>query len=124
MPMRREYGFRMKLHALDSHFPVAQAHDFVNLPSLGLCPGGNLEAVRQAFPLHYQAVVTGRLKGSAEIAKDTLSAVKNRRGFTVHYVARTYHLAAEHLPNALVTQANAEQRHDTGVLADHVHGDA
>src|SRR5690554_5980353 len=49
--------FGMELHAFDRMLAMAQAHDLLDAAAFKLCPGGDLQAFRQAFALDHQRVI-------------------------------------------------------------------
>src|SRR5437773_4909059 len=55
-------------------------------------------------------MITGGFERLCNVFKNACTMVRNRRCFPVHQLRGTHNFAAENFANALVTEANAEQR--------------
>ena len=109
--------FGVELHALDGQRLVAHAHDLVDAAVVVLGPGGDFQAVGQALALDHQRVVAGRGRTDwAGPANTPWSVVEHRAGLAVHGRPRAHDLAAEGLADALVAEADAENRQLAGEL--------
>ena len=110
----------VELHAVQGPGFVAHAHDLV----LG-GPGADFEVgIGERRMANHQAVVARRLERVGQAAEDALPVVKDRRRLAVHDPFVPHHLAAEHVADALVAQADAERRHRFGEPPDQLVGDA
>src|SRR5579859_2348751 len=94
----------MELYALNRVYTVPQTHDqsFRRL-------GGNLQYIRESGTLNDEAVITVSCQWHWKVLKHTLSAVKNRCCFTMHWLWRAHYLAAVDLSNGLMTEAYAQR---------------
>ena len=98
MAALREHAFRVKLNPLKmGPLTMAEAHDGAVLQ-----PGGHLEGLRKGGAIDDQAVVAGGGEGLRQALKHPNPAVVHGGGFAVHQFPRPHHLAAEHLPQALM----------------------
>src|SRR5690606_20735943 len=124
VPLLGEYGFGMELNTLHRKLTVAHPHDLVHRAVLGLGPGGDFKAVREALPLDDEGVVAGRFKGIGKPPEDAPIGVEDRRGLAVHHLAGADHLATKGLADALVAEADAQQGDAPGKVLDGRHRDA
>ena len=63
MPMLSQNRFWMELHAFNIKGFVANPHDFVDIASLILGPGGQFQAIWQTGLLYHQRMVTSGGEG-------------------------------------------------------------
>lgn len=103
----------MKLNSVDREFFVSKSHDF---SLFGFC--GNLKTVGKSVTLNDERVVSRRFKGGGYSGKEPLSIVIHGRSLSMHEPIRSHDIAAENLANALMPQANAEERQFARKLAD------
>jgi hypothetical protein len=92
---------------------VAQAHD---LAVFGL--GANLEAGGQRLALDYQRVITGCDEIIRHVRKNSPLVMPDARDLAVHDLLRPHHLAAERLPDGLMSKTHAEDRDAPGEALD------
>ena len=109
-------GFRVKLHALDRQGFVAHAHDFAVF-----CPGGDFQAIRQAFALDHQRVVAGAGHRVGQTVKHAEVQMLHRRGLAVHQLLGVDDLATKRLADALVAQTHAKDGNLAGKALDGGH---
>jgi hypothetical protein len=117
--MLRKQGLGVELHPFHRQAAMAQAHD---LAVLGV--GGDVQAGGQAGALDDQGVVARRNKIVFDFLENSLPVVPDARSLAVHHLLCAYYPAAERLPDRLVTEAHAEQRHAAGHAPDQLQGDA
>ena len=113
MPVFGEDGFGVKLHTVHGQRLVAHTHNFAVVR-----PGCYFKALRQRLALDDQRMIAccgERIGQSAEYA---VAVVVNLRSLAVHQRLGVNDLAAKSLSNALVAEANAEQRDFTGEVLD------
>ena len=106
-------GLGMELHPLDAQGAVAQSHDH----AVGR-GGRDLQLVGHRVGLHHQRVVAGGDEGIGQAGEDALPVVVDLRGLAVHQMRGGHDAAAVGLADALVAQADAEQRDLPGQLPD------
>src|SRR5690349_2224198 len=111
----------MELHALERRAArtEAHAHDLV-LPRLRR----DLERVGHRVGRDDERVVARRDERVLHAGVDALLVVEDLRGLAVHDARRAHDAAAEHLTDALVTEADAEDRNLAGEPMDDIHRDA
>ena len=114
----------VELHAFDGQGLVAHAHDFFNGAVVVAGPGSHFQAIGQGVFVDHQAVVTGSLQGIVQAAEHAYIIVVHRRHLAMHHLAGPDDIAAVHLADGLVAQANAQDRQLAGEVANGVHGDA
>jgi len=106
-PFHRQKALRVELHAVQGPSLVADAHD---LPFRG--PRGHFEVgVCPRFFFDDQRVVTRRVERIAEAGEDASAIVVDRRNFPVHDPGVADDLAAEGMADALMPEADAEDRY-------------
>src|SRR5712692_9418732 len=111
--MLGEQRLRVELHPFDRQAAVAQAHD---LAVLGF--SAHHKTIRQRIALHHQRVVARRHKTIRYFPEYPVLVVTDARGLAVHHLPRAHHFPAESLPDRLVSQADAEDRHPAGEAGD------
>lgn len=109
----------MKLNAVDGQFPVTQSHDLA-LSRLRR----DLETVRQGVAFHDQGVIAGRLEGGLDPFEKVFPVVNHRRGLPVHEPVGPDDIAAEHFADALVPEADAEERNRGSEGPDDISADS
>src|SRR5438067_1118284 len=109
----------MELHPFDRKLAMAQSHDRA---VLGL--GGDLENFGKRFPLDNERVIARRLERIGNSGEHTSADVANRGRLTVHDARRSDDLAAEDMADALMAEANAEDRNAAGEVSDRLVADA
>ncbi len=97
-------AFGMELHAMHVEAPVRHAHDEpVSL-------GRHFELVRGGRAVDDEAVIARRLERPIDAAKQAARIVGDGRKLAVHRQWRAHDMAAEHLADRLMAEADAEQR--------------
>ena len=99
----------MELHAFDRHGRVANAHQLV-----AIGPGGYFELCRKRVALQRERVVARRRERVRQAVVNALAVVVDRAGLAVHEAFRANDRPAERLPDALMTEADAEDRDGAG----------
>jgi len=95
----------MKLHPVDRQLAMTQAHDLL------FCRlGGDLEAIGQRLAFYNQRMVARRFEGIRQPREHPFAVVLDRRGLSMHEPRCADDVAPKHLPDALVAEADAEQR--------------
>src|SRR5262249_5176454 len=109
----------VELDAMQRPVAVPHAHD---LPLVG--PGTDHEVgIGEGFPANYQRMVTRCLKRIGQAAENALTVVVDRRRLAVHDADVANHLAAENVPDTLMSQADAQHWHRGREATQHVVGD-
>src|SRR5690554_4699688 len=114
----------VELHTFNGQGLVAHAHDFFNGAVVVAGPGSHFQAVGQSVLVDHQAVVTGGLQGIVQAPEHSHVVVVHRRHLAMHHLAGPDDVAAVHLADGLVAQADAQDRQFAGEVANGVHGDA
>jgi hypothetical protein len=96
----------VELHALDRMPPVAKTHDLAVLR-----PCGDLEVSRETRFEDHQRVIAGRLEAGGKTPEDPAAVVGDGGRLAVHLSARAGDRPPEGLPDGLVAQADAQDRH-------------
>ena len=110
----------MELDAVQRPGAMPHAHDFAFVG-----PGADDEiGIVERLAADNEAVIARRLERIGQAAKNTLVIVMNGRSLAVHDAFVAHHFAAENVADALMSQANAEDRHVGGEAAQHLVGDA
>ena len=109
----------MELHPLHRQFLVAHGHD-----DAAVGPSRHLQAVREALPLDGQRVVTHSGKRVGQAGQHALPLVVDEGQLAVHDLAGAGHDAAEDLADALVAEADPQDRDLAGEVADDIVADA
>src|SRR5437588_4939478 len=102
----------MKLHALDLHASVSEAHD----EAVGR-RGRDFEAVGQSVALDDERVVAARREAIFESLEDGLAVVTDFRGLAVDGRGAAHDSTAEDLSDGLMAEAHAEDGHVPGQRA-------
>ncbi|RUS28021.1 hypothetical protein BC938DRAFT_482456 [Jimgerdemannia flammicorona] len=97
LPVLTEDAFRMELDALDGELPVADGHDDV---------------------VFRPSVITGDVDILWDAAEEALSIVLDGGGLAVKDLARVADCAAKDLEDALLTEADAQNRDLAGEVRD------
>ncbi len=108
----------MELHALDRQGFVAHAHDFVDVAVRGLGPGGDVQAIRGGGFVDDQGMIAHHGEGAGQAGEYALPPVVDLGGLTVHDVPGADDVSAEGLADALVAQADAQDRDLAGETFD------
>ena len=116
-PRIRQHAFRMKLHALDGKFSVAQSHDCAG-PVFLRCPSADFQFSRQILLLHNEGVVARGCHGRGQSVEDSFAIVRDCTGLAVHQVRSAHHPATKSRPDGLMSQADAEDRELAGEVPD------
>src|SRR5438477_11013480 len=95
----------MELHAKDGILGVPDAHD---LAFVGL--GGNLKESWQSVALNHEGMVAGRKEWIRHAGKKIFAIVLNRRSLPMHHPVIHHHLGPKSVPDALMPQANSQER--------------
>ncbi len=119
LALGREDGFGMELDAENRQFPVRETHD---LTFLG--PGRDFQASRQGVPLHDEGMVPRCLKWAGQSGENIFPIVVDRRGLAVHETVRADDIAAVHLSDALVSEADAKDRDFAAEMPDRFAADS
>ncbi len=105
LAMAGEDRFGMELDAVDGILPMADAHDFafggVGVDDERVGHGGGIDDER---------MVARGFEGAGEIGEDAGVVVEDGRGFAVHEASRADDGAAVNVADALVAEADAEER--------------
>src|SRR5258707_6301193 len=96
----------MKLHAPNRKLLMLHAHDFT---FVGL--GRNFQTIRQSVALDYQRMIARGGKRIRHTLEEILSVMLNERRFAVHHSVIHNDVAAENVPDALMSETDAERRH-------------
>src|SRR3990170_2814357 len=115
---RCQHRFRMELHALHQRGLVAQAHD---RPVGEFCR--DFQHVGQRLALHDERMIPGANERIRNSFVDRAPVMEDLRHLPVHGRARAHYPPAERRADALVPQADAEDRHPAGELSDQRGGD-
>ena len=107
----------MELDTPNGELFVADPHDFA---LLGL--GGYFQASGHALLLNHQRMITSGSEGIGHADEEVPAIVFYEGGFTVHHAVVHDDVAAEDMPNTLVTQAHAQSRDGSAKGANHVIG--
>src|SRR5258705_1833393 len=118
LPVRREDRLGMELHSPRLVRLMTKRHDLV----LG-SPRDHLESRRETLARHEERMVAGRLEGIVDVEEDAAAVVDHGGGLAVDEALRAYVLSAEHLADALVTEADAKDRDRSRGLADELLAD-
>src|SRR5690348_3629995 len=118
LALLRQHRLGMELHAVRRVLGVTEAHD-----DAVMRPGGDDELGRDARALDDQGVVPGGLERLAHAGQDAAVVVVDPGRLAVRRLV-AHDLATEHLADALMTEAHAEDRHLAAERADGVVGDA
>src|ERR1700687_5133235 len=108
----------MKLHAFDREFLVSEAHDFVF--------GGaraDFQNGRERIGIDDQRMIAHRVERTREASEDRIAIVNHRRSLAMHQARSAHNLAAEHLSDALMAEAAAENRPSAPHLAQYLQRD-
>ena len=108
----------MELHPFDVVGAMTESHD----EAVGRL-GGDLEIVGDGGPVDDQRVVPRGFQWVGEPLEDTRIPVLDERGLAVHDVGGPYHRSAEHFSDALMTEADPEERALSDGVADQVVAD-
>src|SRR5437016_1633875 len=103
----------MELDPVNWEFAVLQSHDFAFR-----CFGRDLEARWQSFAPDDKGMVTRRLERIGKLGENAGVVVPDRRSFSMHQALRRDDLAAENRADALMAEADAEDRHLRAELAN------
>src|SRR5918992_6088493 len=103
----------MELHAFYRKLAVPQSHD---LSVLGL--RADLEARGQAVALDHERVVSRRHEIVLDFRKNAAAVMADAGNLAVHHLLCAHDPAAERLPDGLMAEAHAEDRHATGKPLD------
>lgn len=112
-------GFRMKLDAPDRKRLVAEGHD---LAFFGV--GGHFQAVGERLALDEKRVVAGGGERVFDVLEKFSTVVANRGRFSMHEFGSANDFSAEMLGDALVPEADAEERHFSGKGGNHREADS
>src|ERR1043165_6806987 len=104
-PALGENTFRMELNSPDGIQLVLYAHDF---SFLGL--GSNLQAVGQGIALDDQRMIAGCRERVGHTFEQSFAVMFNWGSLAVHHSVIDDYIAAEHMPDALMAQANTQGR--------------
>jgi len=115
----RQDALRMKLHAANGIILVADSHDF---PLTGL--SRDLQAIRHSLAFDHQGMIPGGGERVGHVFEQALPVVLDRRRFAMHYPIIDNDLTTEGVADALVAQADAEERHFRSERANDVVGKA
>ena len=107
MPMLSQNRLWMKLYAFNVQCKVPDAHDFIQIPRIILCPGSDFQAIGQGSLFDDQGVITGGGERIGKPFKHADIVMINRWGFTVHDVFGMDNIAAKGIAYALMAEANA-----------------
>src|SRR5579871_392079 len=109
----------MKLNALDQKLPVPHTHHFALFRLRR-----DLQAVRHGIALDDQRMVARGLERLGQAAKDALPGVMNARNLAMHDAVVADDLAAESRTDALMAQADTQDRDLPGEALNERHAHA
>jgi len=95
----------MKLNSPSGMSPVLETHNFIRFG-----PGDFFQAGGKRFFFHQERVVARGREGIGNLPENSFSGVKNLGNFSVHDALCPDHFPAKHVTDALMTQANAQDR--------------
>ena len=95
----------MKLHAPDGKFPVLHAHDFALVGFRR-----DFQAGGQGVALDDERMIARGRKRIGHALEQVQAVVFDERGFAMHHPVVHDHVGAEGVADALVAEADAEQR--------------
>src|SRR4051812_21445348 len=113
--MLGEDRLRMKLYTFDLMLAVTQCHH----ESIGRL-SRYFQAFRHRVPLHDERMIPTSVEIAFQTVEDRLSIVPDPHGFPMYRLGCTDDLPAKILPDRLMTEANAEQRHLRGETFDNI----
>jgi len=108
----------VKLHPVYRVFPMAQPHDFLHRTIDVFRPRGDFKAIGQGVFVHHQRVIAGRGQPVRQPREHPVAVMADGRGLAVHDLACAHHLAAIHLADTLMPEADPEDRHARAQAAD------
>src|SRR5579875_4199031 len=109
----------MELHAFDRVAAVTHAHEHP-----AFAPGRDLKLGRHALGTDGERVVAYRLDRVRQAGEHAAAVVRDAGDLAVLDLSRPFNDRAERLADALVTEADAEDRHLAGEAANKLHRDA
>src|SRR4051812_21487887 len=114
MPVLREDGFGVELNAFDGQLSMAHAHDLAVIR-----PGGHFEIRWTRLALDCERMVPSGFVRRRQAAENAGARVMDARHLAVHERLRVHHMPAECLPDRLVPETYAEDRHVACEFLDH-----
>src|SRR5579885_201976 len=112
-------GLGMELHALDAKRAMAEAHDLVFR-----CASADFEAFGHRIPFDDQRMVAHRVERTWNRFEDGLAVVEDRRGLAMHQARCADDPSAKRFADALMAEADAEDRQLRRKLTQDRHRDA
>lgn len=112
--MLSQDGFGVELDAFDRQFFVTQAHD----QPVGRF-GRDFEHVGQRFAVDNEGMVATRVELALDSGEQRSSVVLHCHRLAVHRLGPADYVSAEMLPDCLMAEANAEDRHTLCEPFDH-----
>src|SRR5260370_22646688 len=106
LSFRGQNRLRMKLHAFDCEFLVPESHDFVLRGTRAY-----FESRWDRIGIDNQRMIAHRIERTRQPREDRVAVVNHRRRLAMHQPRCAHDLAAERLPDTLMTEADAENRH-------------
>src|SRR5687768_12307534 len=104
--MLGEDALRVKLHAPDWQVFVPDTHD---LSLVRLCR--HLQAIGNRIALDHERMIARGGEGIGHVREQITAIVLNGRSLAVHHAVIYHHISAERVPDTLVAQTNAKERH-------------
>ena len=108
----------MKLDTLGWVNLVPEPHD-----DIVIGPCGYVEGFRKTLGIDNERMVTRGNEAVRHVAENTVAAVPNETGLSVHQAGGVHDAAAEGCSDCLVSQANTEYRNISGNAPNKVNGD-
>src|SRR5690349_14671272 len=112
----------MKLHAVNRKPAMSDAHHLARLAGV-IGPRTDFKIIVHLVRPDDEAVIPRGDEGIREPCKDPLRIVVDLRDLAMHRAVGAVDLPAVHFPDALMTQANAQNGHPGTEPLDHVLGD-
>src|SRR3546814_8394018 len=103
--MFRGDALGVELYAVDGVLAVREAHDQT---VVGL--GSDLQRVREGVAVDQERMVAGRLEPVRQAGEQAAVGMVDAAELAVHRPRRAHDLAAERLPDRLMTETDAEDR--------------
>jgi len=109
----------MELHAVDRKLPMAKSHDLALRRSRI-----DFQAIRNARGLQQKRVISRGIEWIRQSAKNPGAIVMHRGRFAVHQALGPHHLSAKNFADALVPEADSEQRPARSQALDQLRADS
>ena len=118
MAMLAQDRFRMELHAFDRQCLMFYPHNFFHRAIGFIGPAGHFQTFRQGGLINHQGMIAHGRKRVGQASEHALAVMVDGGSFAVHHVTGADDMTAEGLADALMTQADAENRDPAGEGVD------